>query len=124
MESILHSRARSETSAVILYGDFGERSLPLDVEQALYRVLQESLSNIARHAEADSVSIALEIAPDKVTLSIADNGRGFEPAAVAPNSLGLAGMKQRLVEVNGTLTIESTLSVGTKVIVEVKLKMR
>ncbi len=99
----------------------GERPLPLDVEQVLYRILQESLSNVARHAEADSVSIALEIAPDKVTLTIADNGRGFEPAAVSTDSLGLTGMKQRLAEVNGTLTVETTLAVGTKVIAEVKL---
>ncbi len=99
----------------------GERSLPLDVEQVLYRILQESLSNVARHAEADSVSIALDIAPAKAALTIADNGRGFEPAAVSPNSLGLTSMKQRLAEANGTLTVETTLSVGTKVIAEVKL---
>jgi signal transduction histidine kinase len=97
----------------------GERTLPLDVEQALYRVVQESLSNVARHAEADTVQIALTMTPEQVTLSLADNGRGFEPAAVTPNSLGLAGMKQRLAEVGGTLTIESILSVGTKVIAEV-----
>jgi len=99
----------------------GEQSLPLDVEQALYRILQESLSNVARHAEADSVRIALEIAPAKAALAIADNGRGFEPAAVAPHSLGLAGMKQRLTEVNGTLTVESTLSVGTQITAEAPL---
>jgi NarL family two-component system sensor histidine kinase LiaS len=98
-----------------------ERPLPLEVEQALYRVLQESLSNVARHAEADSVSLNLSIAPDQVTLSIADNGRGFEPAIVSTNSLGLAGMKQRLAEVNGALTIESTLAVGTKVTAAVQL---
>jgi NarL family two-component system sensor histidine kinase LiaS len=99
----------------------GERPLPLEVEQALYRVLQESLSNVARHAEADSVSLNLSIAPDQVTLSISDNGRGFEPAIVSTNSLGLAGMKQRLAEVNGALTIESTLAVGTKVTAAVQL---
>jgi NarL family two-component system sensor histidine kinase LiaS len=98
-----------------------ERPLPLEVEQALYRVLQESLSNVARHAEADSVSLNLSIAPDQVTLSISDNGRGFEPAIVSANSLGLAGMKQRLAEVNGALTIESTLAVGTKVTAAVQL---
>jgi NarL family two-component system sensor histidine kinase LiaS len=99
----------------------GERPLPLEVEQALYRVLQESLSNVARHAEADSVSLNLSIAPDQVTLAISDNGRGFEPAIVSTNSLGLAGMKQRLAEVNGALTIESTLAVGTKVTAVVQL---
>ncbi|MFZ6029080.1 MAG: hybrid sensor histidine kinase/response regulator transcription factor [Chloroflexota bacterium] len=75
----------------------GERSLPLEVEQAIYRVLQESLSNIARRAEADSAQISLTMASDKVILSLTDNGRGFEPAAVSPRSLGLAGMKQLIL---------------------------
>ena len=100
----------------------GERPLSLDVEQVLYRIAQESLSNVARHAEADSVTLSLNLTPEQVTLSIADNGRGFEPNAVSNNSLGLAGMRQRLAEIGGTLTIESTLSVGTKVIAEVKSK--
>ncbi len=99
----------------------GERSLPLDVEQTLYRVLQESLSNIARHAEADSVTLTLSMDTDKVTLVIADNGCGFEPAAVSTNSLGINGMKSRLAEIGGALTVETALGVGTKVIAEVKL---
>jgi two-component system, NarL family, sensor histidine kinase LiaS len=99
----------------------GERPLPLDVEQALYRVLQESLSNIARHAEADSVRLSLSLTPDRATLSIADNGRGFEPDAVSQHSLGLTGMKARLAEIGGTLSVESTLGVGTNVTAEVKL---
>ncbi len=99
----------------------GERPLPLDVEQVLYRVSQETLSNVARHSEAERVTLNLSMTPMQVSLSIADNGRGFQPAAVAPNSLGLAGMKQRLAEVGGALTIESTLSVGTQVLAEIKL---
>ncbi len=99
----------------------GERPLPLDVEQALYRVAQEALSNIARHAEAESVAISLSMPPDKVSLVVADNGRGFEPAAVSTNSLGLASMKQRLESVGGTLRVESTLAVGTSIIAEVEL---
>ena len=98
----------------------GERSLPLDVEQVLYRILQESLSNVARHAEADAVNLSLSLLADKTTLIIADNGRGFEPNAVSLNSYGLAGMKQRLAEINGTLTVESILAVGTSVIAEVQ----
>lgn len=100
----------------------GDRPLPLEIEQALYRVLQESLSNIARHAEAERVIIRLEITPDRAALQIADNGRGFEPAAVTPNSLGLAGMKQRIAEVGGELVVETALSAGTNVRAEVPLK--
>jgi NarL family two-component system sensor histidine kinase LiaS len=101
----------------------GEHPLPLDLEQALYRVLQESLSNVARHAEADVVNLNLNMTSDKVTLTIADNGRGFEPEAVSDTSQGLAGMRQRLSEVDGTLRVESLQSVGTRVTAEVKLQV-
>ncbi len=100
----------------------GERPLPLEVEQVLYRVLQEALSNIARHSEADSVTLALDMSAEKVTMLIEDNGCGFEPAAITPNSLGLAGMKSRLAEVDGTLKVVSTVSAGTTIIAEVILK--
>ncbi len=99
----------------------GERSLPLEVEQALYRVLQESLSNVARHAEADSVGLSLNMTPTAVTLVVADNGRGFDVSNVSSSSYGLTGMRARLSEVGGTLEVESTLSAGTTITVEVQL---
>jgi NarL family two-component system sensor histidine kinase LiaS len=99
----------------------GERSLPFEVEQALYRVLQEALANIARHAEADSVGLSLGMSPEKVTLIVADNGRGFDVNTISPNSYGLAGMRARLSEVGGTLHVASTLSAGTTVTAEVQL---
>ena len=97
----------------------GERALPLEVEQVLYRVLQEALSNIARHAEAETVHLHLSMSPEKVTLMITDNGRGFDVNAVSPNSYGLAGMQGRLAEVGGTLKVESTISAGTTLTAEV-----
>ncbi len=99
----------------------GEGSIPVEVEQVLYRILQESLSNVARHAEADTVNLVFSIDPDRVSLTIADDGCGFELDAVSAHSLGLGGMKQRISEINGSLTIDSTLAVGTKVSAEVKL---
>lgn len=99
----------------------GERSIPLDVEQALYRVLQEALSNIARHAQADTVELSLSMSPEKVTLLVTDNGRGFDLNDVPSSSYGLTGMKTRLSEVGGTLNVESTPSAGTTVSAEVKL---
>jgi NarL family two-component system sensor histidine kinase LiaS len=99
----------------------GERSIPLDVEQALYRVLQEALSNIARHAQADTVELSLSMSPEKVTLLVTDNGRGFDLNDVPSSSYGLTGMKTRLSEVGGTLSVESTPSAGTTVSAEVKL---
>ena len=102
----------------------GTRSLPLDIEQTLYRVAQEALSNVARHSDADTVELALDLGPERVRLIVADNGRGFEPGAVSPNSLGLSGMRQRLTEIGGTLTVETRLSAGTRVIAQVESKER
>jgi len=59
--------------------------------------------------------------PEKVTLIVADNGRGFDVNIISPNSYGLAGMRARLSEVGGTLHVESTLSAGTTVTAEVQL---
>jgi two-component system, NarL family, sensor histidine kinase LiaS len=100
----------------------GERSLPLDVEQALYRVLQEALANIARHSEADTVGLSLNMSSERVTLIVADNGRGFDVNATSPNSYGLTGMQGRLSEVGGTLNVVSTVSAGTTLTAEVILK--
>lgn len=99
----------------------GERSLPLDVEQVLYRVFQESLSNIARHAEASQVDVSLQVDPERVTLTIRDDGRGFDPQVTQPGTLGLAGMKQRMAEIGGTFKVESRLAVGTKITAGVQL---
>jgi NarL family two-component system sensor histidine kinase LiaS len=102
----------------------GERALPLEVEQAFYRVLQEALSNIARHAEADKVRLSLNVTPERVTLIVADNGHGFDVNAIrqGANSYGLTGMQGRLSEVGGTLKVESRLSEGTTLTAEVILK--
>ena len=100
----------------------GNRSLPLEVEQVFYRVSQEALSNIARHAEADHVGLSLNMTPAEVELIVADNGRGFSMADIPSNSYGLVGMKGRIEEIGGTLNVNSTLSVGTTISVKVQLK--
>ncbi len=111
-----HTGIKAETTVS------GERPLPFEVEQALYRVLQEALSNIARHADADAVRLSLSMSPEQVTLVVADNGRGFDVNAISPNSYGLAGMQARLREVGGVLEVEFTPSIGTTVTAAVKLE--
>lgn len=102
----------------------GERALSLEVEQVLYRVAQEALSNVARHSDADAVEVALDSGPARVRLVVADNGRGFELGAVSSNSLGLAGMRQRLAEIGGALEVETRLSIGTRVVAQVESSPR
>lgn len=102
----------------------GDQPPPLEVEQVLYRVAQEALANVARHSDADLTDLALDLGPARARLIVADNGRGFEPGAVPPNSLGLAGMRGRLAEIDGTLVVETRLSAGTRVIATVESSAR
>jgi signal transduction histidine kinase len=84
-----------------------------DVEIAFYRVVQEALTNVARHADATEVHVTLDIG-EHSTLSIDDNGRGFDSSVVS-RRLGLLGMRERLSLVGGELKISSSLSGGTRV---------
>jgi NarL family two-component system sensor histidine kinase LiaS len=92
-----------------------ERSLPLAVEQALYRVAQEALSNTARHSRASAASLRLEFTPAEIHLEISDNGVGFDVAGLERRGFGLESMHGRLTELGGRLEIESTPGQGTRV---------
>jgi two-component system sensor kinase len=94
--------------------------LPPATEIMLFRIAQEALINVAKHARATEVSIGLEAGPDTVVLTIADNGCGFDAAArlVQPTlSLGMVSMRERAESIGARLRVEST-SHGTRVIVE------
>jgi signal transduction histidine kinase len=92
------------------------RSLPQDVATCLYRIAQESLINIARHAKASTVSVELSSSDDAVTIGITDNGIGFDPLTVG-NGLGLLSMKERVTLVHGTLDVASERGKGTRITV-------
>jgi signal transduction histidine kinase len=96
----------------------GER-LPPEVETVLYRVVQEALSNVVKHAGADHVSIVIGQRDGLVAATIDDDGRGFEAAGVREDALGLVGMRERLALVGGTLVLESTPGAGTTVAAQV-----
>jgi two-component system NarL family sensor kinase len=99
--------------------EIGQR-LPKEVELALFRVLQESLTNIHRHANAKSVDIALTCVDERAILTVHDDGRGISREIVArfrsglASGVGLAGMRERLAELNGILEVEAG-GRGTKV---------
>lgn len=93
----------------------GERPTPLDVEQTLFRVVQEALSNIARHSGAEQVTVHLAWAADDLTLTVSDDGRGFEPAAEHERGVGLRSMQERIEALGGRLTIDSKQGQGTRV---------
>jgi PAS domain S-box-containing protein len=82
----------------------------------LYRMLQESLTNIARHAEAKRVEVVLQNGDDGVMLMVSDDGKGFDPSQVKSTSFGLLGMRERLLAVGGELEIFSEMHNGTRVV--------
>jgi signal transduction histidine kinase len=93
-----------------------EERLPAEVETTLYRLVQEALTNVVKHAGADRVSIILTGRDGGVSAIIEDDGRGFSSEDVRPDALGLVGMRERLALVGGTLEIESTPRGGTAVV--------
>jgi len=101
----------------------GERQAKFasEIEVALYRVVQETLTNVARHAHARSVSVLLQKADGHLAAIIEDDGRGFDPEAGANGRLGIVGMRERLEAVGGSLQIESESGTGTSVFARVPL---
>lgn len=90
-----------------------EPALPLIVKEALYRVAQEALNNVVKHAQATQVQVSLLAEADTVILTVQDDGLGFESQPSYPGHLGLQSMRERLAVVNGSLKIESELNRGT-----------
>jgi len=102
------------------------RRLMPEVELMLFRVIQEALSNVRRHARASHVTVELDFQPERLRAIVEDDGRGFNAPEkpgdlVASGRLGLAGMYERTRAIGGVLTIHSESGRGTSVIVEVPL---
>ena len=95
--------------------------LPPEVETALYRIVQESLTNIVKHARATSVSVVLTRKDDSVSVVVEDDGVGFEPGREPDGGIGLAGMRERVALLGGRLAIESRPGAGTTFVAEVPL---
>lgn len=93
-------------------------------ETALYRIVQEALTNVARHSQVKSVVVRLWATENTLGVQIEDEGRGFDPPAVlrAGNSSGLSGMRERMTLLGGSLTIESVIEGGTCITAEFPLE--
>jgi len=96
----------------------GDALLAPTIQIALYRMTQEALNNIAKHAAPSQVTITFQCDSEQVQLRITDDGRGFDPSAVAPESLGLGIMRERAASIGATLCVESQPGEGTEVRVE------
>lgn len=96
------------------------RPIPIDISTALYRILQEALTNIAKHSAATEVEIHLSDRRDQLHLQIRDNGRGFNPAQNT-TGFGLQGMQERTAALNGQFSIASQPNAGCRITVFVPL---
>lgn len=104
----------------------GER-FPWQISTAVFRVVQEALTNVLRHAEARRVSVIIERRPEMLSAIIEDNGRGFDPDELMESprttgGLGLLGMRERIALVHGTLQIESSPGAGTTIFARIPLQ--
>jgi len=112
---------RSGASLELQIPDQMVGNIPLSVEQGAYRIAQETLENVVRHAEARSIRVRLAQSPDGFELTIQDDGRGIDPEiAQTPSNrsqsrMGLRGMQERANLIGGRLTINSQPSEGTEV---------
>jgi signal transduction histidine kinase len=112
---------------VVRLPDQSVRRLPGAVETALYRIAQEALTNVAKHARAAHVDVHLTTAPASVRMRISDDGCGFDSALVLPRTLangnfGLSSMTERAALLDGAVVIESRTGGGTTLTVEIPLQ--
>jgi signal transduction histidine kinase len=102
------------------------KRLPRTVELATYRIVQEALTNVAKHAQATTCRIVLRRHDGDVEIAIEDDGRGFDPADIDPTQrgLGLVGMRERAALLDGRVALESTRGEGTRVRVRLPVSER
>jgi hypothetical protein len=112
--------SRTQISCVVDVPE--DLSLPLDLATPLFRVCQEALTNVTRHASASHVAIRLDFSDGHVALTIKDNGRGITEEEIKRyGSLGLLGMKERIAILGGTLDVEGKPGEGTTLAIQIPL---
>jgi signal transduction histidine kinase len=100
-----------------------EPDLSIEIKHALYRIAQEALHNIVKHARANTVALRLARQEKEIILQVRDNGRGFDPTGPFPGHFGVRSIQERVTKLGGTLTIESAPGHGTCIRVQVPMIM-
>lgn len=106
-----------ESGIHVAFSEKGRCSLTNEAEAELYRIAQQALTNVRQHAKAKHVTVSLTCTKEKVTLTIADDGIGFDLRRIAPGRHGIAGMRERAEAAGGTLRISSRN--GTRIVAQV-----
>ena len=118
---------RHDISAEVLHDRMDERLTP-EIEASAYRIIQEALTNVAKHARATTCRVYLQRLPNTLLITIEDDGAGFDPAEVeragGPAGLGLIGIRERASQLRGTVRLESAQGKGTRLTVELPARSR
>ena len=101
----------------------GDSPLPPKIQVALYRMVQESLNNVIKHAAANHAVVWLAFHPDHVYLSVKDDGQGFDPAKIPIQSLGLGILRERASRIDAGLEINSEIGTGTEIVIRCPLNL-
>jgi two-component system sensor histidine kinase UhpB len=116
-----YAKRQSETYGlqIAVEADELDQRLPDETEVALFRIVQEGLANVAKHAGATLARVELKRSPDGIELTVQDNGRGFDAEQVPGDRLGLFGIQERVSLLGGTLDVDSGRGRGTRLLVRV-----
>ncbi len=117
---------KDQTRIGVLFKQRGlSRRLPSEVETAVFRIVQEGLTNVARHSGAAAVELRILVTGTRVKIEVGDKGRGFVPDAVfaSGSASGIAGMMERATLLGGHLSVESMPGVGTRLLADIPLKI-
>ncbi len=107
--------------SVDVQSSLGDERLPAETETAFYRIVQEALTNVLKHADASRVTVRLSKSETDAALVVQDDGKGFELENVRDGGLGLIGMRERVALLGGRLTVESSEGAGTMLTAQVPL---
>jgi signal transduction histidine kinase len=121
LERLSKTFAEATGIDVELEAGLGDQRLPAEVETTLYRIIQEALTNVVKHADASRVSILLAEKGSAVVAVIEDDGEGFDPERPPAEGVGLLGMRERVELLDGRITVESSAGAGTTLAVEVPI---
>ncbi len=101
-----------------------EPEVPLDVKEAVYRITQEALHNVVKHARATEASVTLACTASAIDVAVSDNGGGFDTSGTFPGHIGLRSMRERAAKIGGTIEIESAPGSGTTVRARLRISSR
>ncbi len=112
---INHYQEQTGIEVEFVHGGVGGRRFSLQIETTVYRIVQEALTNVVRHARATRVRIEVRTRSDQMEIQIEDNGAGFDPQVAYSKNRGLGGMRERISLLNGTINIESHMGGGSHI---------